>query len=126
MNGQSNQQTTDSCLLAREGLPALGMTCCISEGDSKGTEEKDTRNPCWSPGEEQQDGEKMEIQTLFSLNHHVECKLSSKQKMYEHSALVSGQHEYWESSVLYLRDIVEREDTRLCRGASHLVISLSG
>ena len=41
----------DCGLLAQGATPAVGMTNGMSEGESGGAEEKETRNPSRSPGD---------------------------------------------------------------------------
>ena len=71
----SSHPTTDGCLLA-QGAPSLPGT---NRGMSAGAEEKETRTLRRTPGEEQQDGEEVEIQALSFLDYHGECALTSKQ-----------------------------------------------
>lgn len=46
------------------------MACGMSEGDSEGAEEKETRNPNQSPGKKEEAGEEGEIKTFSFHSHH--------------------------------------------------------
>ena len=68
----------DCSLLLRGAPPGLGTTHAMSKGDSEGTEEKETRNPSWISGEEQEDGKEVGIQTLSSHDRYGECTFTLK------------------------------------------------
>ena len=54
-------QNMHDYLLSQGAPPAPGTTHDMAGGDSKGAEEKETRNPTQSPYEEQEDGEDVGI-----------------------------------------------------------------